>query len=66
MFNNVLWCLASRATIGIGDCAAADRLRDRDKAGGIGANSAEISNNSEEIDDGAAGIVDIAVNVIPC
>ena len=56
MFNNVL-CLASRATIG--DRAAADRLRDRDNAVGIGDNSAEIG-------DGAAGIVDIAANVIPC
>ena len=43
----------------IGDCAAADRLRDRDNAAGIGDNSAEIG-------DGAAGIVDIAANVIPC
>ena len=56
MFNNVLFCLASRATIG--DGAAADRLRDRDVAG--------IGDNSAEIDDGAAGIVDIAANVIPC
>ena len=36
----------------IGDRAAADRLRDRD--------------NSAEIGDGAAGIVDIAANMIPC
>ena len=43
----------------IGDRAAADRLRDRDKAAGIGDNSAEIGG-------GAAGIVDIAANVIPC
>ena len=43
----------------IGDRAAADRLRDRDNAAGIGVNSAEIG-------DGAAGIVDIAGNVIPC
>ena len=57
MFNNILWCLESRATIG--DSAAADRLMDRDNAAGIGDNSAEI-------DDGAAGIVDIAANVIPC
>ena len=57
MFNNVLWCLASRATIG--DRAAVDRLRDHDNAAGIGDNSAEIG-------DGAAGIVDIAANVIPC
>ena len=57
MFNNVLWCLASRATIG--DSAAADRLRDRD-------NGAGISDNYAEIGDGGAGIVDIAANVIPC
>ena len=43
----------------IGDSAAADRLRDRDIASGIGDNSAEIG-------DGAAGIVDIAANVIQC
>ena len=60
MFNNVLWCLVSRATIGIAaSAAAADRLRDRDNAAGIGDNSAEIG-------DGAAGIVNIAANVIPC
>ena len=41
----------------IGDRAVADCLRDRDNAAGIGANSAEI-------DDGAAGIVDISANVI--
>ena len=43
----------------IGAHAAADRLRDRDNAAGIGDNSAEIG-------DGAAGIVDIAANVILC
>ena len=43
----------------IGDRASADRLRDRDNTAGIGVNSAEIG-------DGAAGIVDIAANVIPC
>ena len=43
----------------IGDRAAVDRLRDRDNAAGIGGNSAEIG-------EGAAGIVDIAANVIPC
>ena len=42
----------------IGDRAAADCLRDRDNAAGIGDNSAEI-------DDGAAGIVDISAKVIP-
>ena len=57
----------------IGARAAADRLRDRDNAAGIGDNSAEIGDNSAEIGynsaeigDGAAGIVDIAANVIPC
>ena len=43
----------------IGARAAADRVRDRDNAAGIGDNSAEIG-------DGTAGIVDIAANVIPC
>ena len=43
----------------IGDCAAADRLWDRDNAAGI-------SNNCTEIGDDAAGIVDIAVKAIPC
>ena len=61
MFNNVLWCLASRATIGV-----ADRLRDCDNAAGIGNNAAGIGNNSAEIGDDTAGIVDIAANVIPC
>ena len=42
-----------------GDRAAAERLRDRDNAAGIGDNSAEIG-------DGATGIVDIAVNVVLC
>ena len=56
MFNYVLWCLASRATIG--DCALPI-------ATGIGDNSAEISDNLAEIGDDAAGIVDIAANVIP-
>ena len=70
MFNNILWCLASRATIG-----GRDRLSDCDNAVGIGDNStgiddnsAGIGNNSAEIGDDAAGagIVDIATNVIPC
>ena len=52
MFNNVLWCLASSATNGVAASAPADRLRDRD--------------NSAEIGDGAAVIVYIAANVIPC
>ena len=57
----------------IGDRGAADHLRDRDNAAGIGVNSAEIGDNSAEIGDnsaeigdGATGIVDIAANVIPC
>ena len=50
----------------IGERVAADRLRDRVNAAGIGDNSAEIGDNSAEIGDGAAGIVDIATNVIPC
>ena len=57
----------------IDDRAAADRLRDRDNAAGIGNNSAEIGDNSAEIGYnsaeigvGAAGIVDIAANVIKC
>ena len=59
MFNNVLRCLGSRATIGIDARAAADRLRDRDNAAGIGDNSTEIGND-------AAMIVDITAKVIPC
>ena len=55
MFNNVLGCLASRAMIGVTASATAWPPI----AAGIGDNSAEIS-------DGAAGIVDIAANVIPC
>ena len=43
----------------IGDCAAADRLRERGNTAGIGDNSAETG-------DDAAGIVDIAAKVIPC
>ena len=43
----------------ISDRVATDRLRDRDNAAGIGNNSAEIS-------DDAAGIVDIAAKVISC
>ena len=63
MFYNVLWCLASRATIGVAASvparpSIASALRDRDNS--------EIGDNSAEIGDGAAGIVDIAANVIPC
>ena len=65
MFN-VSWCLVSHDTIGIGDCTAADRLRNRDNTAGIGDNAAGISNNSAEIGDHSAGIVDIATKVIPC
>ena len=43
----------------IGARAATDRLRDRDNVAGIG-------DNSTDSGDGAAGIVDIAANVIPC
>ena len=50
----------------IGARAAADHLRDRDHAAGIGNNSAKIGDNFAKIGDGAAGIVDIASNVIPC
>ena len=66
MFNNVLLCLASHATIGVGASAAANHLRDSDNAARIGDNSAEICDNSAEIGDGAAGIVDITLKVIPC
>ena len=50
----------------ISDHGAANRLRDRDNAAGIGDNSAEIGDNYAEIGDGATGIVDIGANVIPC
>ena len=59
MFYYVL-CLASHATIGIAARVAADRLRDRDNAAWIG------DDDSAEISDGAAGIVNITANVIPC
>ena len=59
MFNNVLQCLVSHIAIGIGNRTAADCLRDRDNAAGIGDNSAEIG-------DDAAEIVDITAKVIPC
>ena len=58
MFDNVLWSLVSGATIGVDDRAAADRLKGRDNAAGIGDNSAEIG-------DDTAGIVDIAAKVTP-
>ena len=50
--RNDPWCR-------IGDRAAADHLRDSDNTTGIGEISAKIG-------DDTAGIVDIAVNVIPC
>ena len=58
-YNYVLQCLVSRATIGIGNPAATYHLRDHDYAAGIG-------NNSTELGDDTAGIVDIAAKVIPC
>ena len=72
MFN-ILRCLVSCSTIGIGDRATADRLRDRDTAAGIGDNSTEIGDNSTEIGDNSAEIgddaaefVNIEEKVIPC
>ena len=59
MFKNVVWYLACRATIGIDASATAERLRDCDNAAGIG-------DNSEEISDSTAGIINIAANVILC
>ena len=59
MFNNVLLCLVSRATIGIAASATADRLRDHENVRGI-------SDNSSEIGDEAALIVDIAAKVTAC
>ena len=52
VFYNILQCLVSPIMIGIADHAAADRLRARDNATGIGSNSAEIG-------DDTAGIIDI-------
>ena len=52
-------CLFSTSAIGVAASATTDRLRDRDNAAGIG-------DNFSEIGDGAAGIVDIAANAIPC
>ena len=52
IFNNVFQCLVSCATIGIRDRAATDRLRGRQ--------------NSAEIGDEAAGIINITAKVIPC
>ena len=82
MFNNILWCWASRATIGgrRSPQGSRQRLRDRDNdtgignnsagigdnSAGIGGNSAGIGDNSAEIADDTAGIVNITANVIPC
>ena len=54
MCNNVLRCLVSRASIGIGHRGATDRLRDCNNATLIGDYSAEIG-------DDTAGFVDVAV-----
>ena len=61
VFHDVLLCfmMFCESLNMIGNCAVADRLRDRENAAGI-------SDNSAEIGDGAAGIVDIAANKIPC
>ena len=57
MYHNVLHLfLASRAKIGV---AASATTWPPENAAGIG-------NNSAEIGDGTAGIVDIAAIVIPC
>ena len=66
MFDNVLWSLASRATTDVDDRAAAEHLRDRDNAAGVGDNSAGIGDSSVEIGDDDAGIADIAAKVTPC
>ena len=50
----------------IGDCAAADHLRDRDNTAGIDDNAARIGDNSAEIGDDAAWIVDFSANAILC
>ena len=47
----------------IDDRAAADRLRDRDNAAGIGNNSAEISDNCAEIGDNSAEIGDNSAEI---
>ena len=54
VFHDVLRCLASRATIRIGDSVAADR----DTAG--------IADDSADIGNDAAWIVNIAAKMIPC
>ena len=65
VFHDVLLCLTMFSESrndrhqAIDNRAAANCLRDRD-------NSAGISNNSAEIGDDIAGIVDNATKVIPC
>ena len=59
MFNKILRCLVSRATIDIATSATAYCLKDRNNATGIGDNSAEIR-------DDAAGNINIAAKVILC
>ena len=65
VFHDVLLCLTmfseprNDRQRRIGDRSAANRLRHRDNAAGIG-------NNFTEIGDDAAGIIDIAAKVIPC
>ena len=66
MFNNVLRCLVSSATVGFAASATADCLRDRDNAARIGDNATRIGNNSADNGDDTAGIVNMAAKVIPC
>ena len=68
MFNDVLLCFTMFSEsrndrdrhCHISDRMATDHLRDRDNTAGFGDNGARISNNSTEIDDEAARIVDIS------
>ena len=62
VFHDVLLCFASSATIGI----TASATVQLPIAWGIGNNGAGIGDDSEEIGNDAAGIVGIAMNVIPC
>ena len=64
VFNNVFRCLVSCATIG--DCTATNYLRDRYNATEICYYAAGIGDNSAEVSNDAAWIVDIAAKVIPC
>ena len=58
MFNHVLRCFVSRATIGIAASAPADRLRDRNNVALIGDNFTEIGNDD-------AGIVEYRLESDP-